>query len=97
MQFTASTNNPLRKKDPKTSQGFKTLAHSLIFGDKKVDSNQVIKYKPSYGKFYKPITIQKYDTYKKIINRNVKFEKCGLVVDHINLFLVPHQMETCQT
>ena len=46
-RFTASMNNILHQKDPKTPRGFKTLANNLIFGDKKTDSNQVIQYKLS--------------------------------------------------
>ena len=71
-RFAASMNNILHQKDPKTPRGFKTLANNLIFGDKKTDSNQVIQYKLSYGKFYliqyklsygkiyEPIALQKY-------------------------------------
>ena len=83
-RFTASMNNILSQKDPKAPRGFKTLANNLIVDDKKTDSNQVIHYKLSYGKFYKPIGLQKYEMYMKAINREVKVERCGLVIDHVN-------------
>ena len=35
-RFTASMNNILHQKDPKTPRGFKTLANNLIVGDKKL-------------------------------------------------------------
>ena len=83
-RFTASINYKLRIKNPKTDRGFISLAKSIVTPEK---PSNILQMKLDHGKFYEPIAIQLYERYMTSINHNIQYEKCGLVVDHINFIL----------
>ena len=83
-RFTASRNNQLRSKNPKTDRGFISLAKSFV---SPVKINRVVQYKMGFGRFYEPVAITRYDQYMKSCNYNVQLEKCGLVLDSVNFVL----------
>lgn len=83
-RFTASLVNRLGSNGPKTEKGFKTLAHNMIFGNKKDAKNKILQYKLSYGKYYEPIAIRNYEKFMKLQGHSINIESCGLVIDPVN-------------
>ena len=84
-RFTASRNNQLSSRNPKTDRGFISLAKSFV--SPPVNINPVVQYKMGFGRFYEPIAITRYEQYMKFCNYNVQVEKCGLVLDSVNFVL----------
>ena len=83
-RFTASRNNQLRSKNPKTDRGFITLAKSFISPP---TFSRIVKFKMGFGRFYEPIAITRYEQYLKSCNYHVQVEKSGLVIDPVNYVL----------
>ena len=86
-RFTASLCNKLGKHGPKTSKGLTTLAHNMVYGDKKQDKNKLLQFKLSYGRYNEPIAIQHYEQYLKLKNHVVVVEPSGFVIDPVNYIL----------
>ena len=86
-RFTASLCNRLGSNGPKTSKGFKTLAHNIIHGNEKQKSNKIIQFKLSYGRYHEPIAIKHYESYAKLKGHKTVVEPCGLVINSENFIL----------
>ena len=72
---------------PKTSKGFKTLAHNIIHGNGKQKSDKIIQFKLSYGRSHEPIEIKHFESYIKLNGHKTVVETCGLVINSENFIL----------
>ena len=86
-RFTASLCNRLGSNGPKTSKGFKTLAHNIIHGNEKQKSNKIIQFKLSCWHYHEPIAIKHYEIYAKLKGHKTVVERCGLVINSENFIL----------
>ena len=80
-------NNDNGSNGPKTSKGFKTLAHNIIYGNEKQNSTKIIQLKLSYGCYHEPIAIKHYKSYTKLKGHTAVVEPCGLVINSENFIL----------
>ena len=84
-RFTASLNDKLRQRNPKTTRGFQSFAKSLVFGNEKQKKDKVLQVKLSHGRYHEPIALEKYTTYMRmVLSRNILIENCGFVIDKNN-------------
>ena len=60
-RLTASMNNQLKMKNPKTEKWLLSAAQHLVNGLS--TKNKVLQLKLSHGKFYEPIALSKYEQY----------------------------------
>ena len=86
-RFTASLCNRLGSNSPKTSKGFKTLAHNIIHGNEKHTSKKIIQFKLSYAHYHEPVAIKHYESYTKLKGHKTVVESCGLVINSENFIL----------
>ena len=83
--LTASINNKLKAKHPKTERGLQTLAKNIVCS--KTIINKTLQYKLNFGRYHEPIALDRYERYMKSKNHSVQIEKVGLVIDYANYVL----------
>ena len=79
-RFTASLCNRLGTNGPKTSKGFKTLAHNIIHDNEKQKTNKTIQFKLSCGCYHEPVAI-KHESYTNLKGHKSVVEPCGLIIN----------------
>lgn len=84
-RLTASVNNKLKSKIPKSDKAFQTLARNLV--SPKPTKNKTLLYKLNYGRYHEPIALKKYEQFMRSQSHNVRVENAGLVIDYGNYVL----------